>query len=82
MFIGGGIKMKQTTVAVQCEEEKVAAAKMYMKQKGLNFEEEVKKSIEVLYSRHVPVVVRDFIDMRSNMTLEVIGQKTGNRREG
>jgi len=74
--------MKQTTVSVQCEEEKVAAARMYMNQKGLSLEKEMQKAMEVLYSRHVPVVVRDFIDMRSKMTVEVIGQKNGNRKEG
>ncbi len=66
--------MKQTTVAVQWEEEKVAATRMYMKQKNLNFEEELKKAMEVLYSRNVPLVVRDFIDMRTKATIEVIGE--------
>ena len=46
------------------DDEKLSAVKLYMSQRDLNFTEELKKSVDSLYSKYVPANVREFIDMR------------------
>ena len=52
-----------------------------MKQKNLNLEEELAKAMETIYTRNVPASVREFIDMRTGVTIEVTGQKQTGRKE-
>lgn len=47
------------------DSEKLSAAKLYMAQKDLSFEEEMEKAADALYSKHVPANVREFIDLRA-----------------
>ena len=55
--------MKKTVVHVPFDEEKLSAARLYMAQKELSFEEEMEKAAEMLYGRYVPAGVREFIEM-------------------
>ena len=59
--------MKKATVHIYLDEEKLAAAKLYMGQKELSFEEEMIKAAEALYGKYVPANVREFIDLRSEL---------------
>ena len=64
--------MKKATVHIPFEEEKLAAVRLYMEQKGLAFEDEMIGAAEALYGKHVPANVREFIGMRS--TVEDLGK--------
>lgn len=55
--------MKKTTITITFDEDKLAAAKLYMEQKELEFDEEMVKAAEALYQKYVPTNVREFIDM-------------------
>lgn len=55
--------MKKITVSVPYDAEKLSAAKLYMAQKDLSFEEEMEKAADALYSKHVPAGVREFIEL-------------------
>lgn len=55
--------MKKTVVHVPFDEEKLSAARLYMAQKELSFEEEMEKAAETLYGKYVPAGVREFIEM-------------------
>ena len=55
--------MKKAMVNVPFDEEKLAAARLYMEQKDLSFEEEMEKAAEALYGKYVPAGVREFIEM-------------------
>lgn len=57
--------MKNTTIAVNFDEEKLTAARLYLAQKNLSAEEELGKALEALYQKYVPGNVREFIEMRS-----------------
>lgn len=49
------------------DSEKLSAAKLYMAQKDLSFEEEMEKAADALYSKYVPANVREFIDLRAGL---------------
>ena len=59
--------MKKAMVNVPFDEEKLSAAKLYMGQKELSFEEEMAKAAEALYGKYVPANVREFINLRSEL---------------
>ena len=67
--------MKKTNITVSYDEEKTIAIRLYMEHKKLKLEEELEKAMDSLYTRNVPVGVRDFIDMKSGVVVETIGQK-------
>ena len=48
--------------------EKLSAIKLYMSQRDLDFKDELEKSVDTMYSKYVPANVREFIDMKSNVT--------------
>ena len=56
--------LRKINVTFSYDDEKLSAIKMYMEQKDLNFSEEIVKAVEGMYSKYVPLTVRDFIDMR------------------
>ena len=51
--------MKKAMVNVPFDEEKLAAARLYMEQKDLSFEEEMIRAAEALYGKYVPANVRE-----------------------
>lgn len=57
--------MKKTQITISFDEEKTAALKLYLEQKGMKVEDELAKSVETLYMKTVPAGVRDFIELRS-----------------
>lgn len=57
--------MKKANISLSFDEEKLAALRLYMEQKDLQLEDELVKSIETFYGKHVPANVREFIEMRS-----------------
>ena len=56
--------MKKETISFSYSEEKVAALRLYLEQKGQNFETELTSAIDNLYAKVVPSNVRNFIDLR------------------
>ena len=57
--------MKKTTLTLSYDEEKLNALKLYLEQKNTQVEDELISALEVLYQKHVPSGVREYIDMRS-----------------
>lgn len=57
--------MKKTTFNISFNEDKASALVLYLSQKGATVEMELEKALDTLYSKTVPVGVRDFIDMKS-----------------
>ena len=55
--------MKKTIVNVSFEDQKLFAAKLYMEQKRLSFEDEMSKAADALYGKYVPANVREFLEM-------------------
>ena len=59
--------MKKTTFNISFDEDKASALVLYLSQKGTTAEAELEKALDTLYSKTVPVGVRDFIDMKSGI---------------
>lgn len=59
--------MKKTTFNISFDENKASALVLYLSQKGTSAEAELEKALDTLYSKTVPVGVRDFIDMKSGI---------------
>lgn len=57
--------MKKTTISISYDEEKLNAMKLYLGQKGSSIDTEFTKSLDILYSKTVPLDVREFISMKS-----------------
>ena len=60
--------MKNATVTISYDEEKLSALRLYMEQKNLSVETELTQALENLYTKNVPANVRDFIDLRGSQT--------------
>ena len=59
--------MKKATITLSYDEEKLAALRLYLEQKGQTLEGELTVAVEILYAKIVPTNVRDFIDLRAGM---------------
>ena len=57
--------MKKATITISYDEEKLNALKLYLSQKGTTVEDELNKDMDALYTKSVPVGVREFIEMRT-----------------
>lgn len=74
--------MKKATITVTFDEEKTAALKLYLEQKGTSIEKEVTKSLETLFTKSVPAGVREFIALRSgNDSESSVGKGKKKQRE-
>lgn len=62
--------MKKISVSFQYDDEKLNTLKMYLKDKKLDFNSELEKYVDSLYTKHVPMQVRDFIKMKSGEPIE------------
>ncbi len=60
--------MKNTTITIPYNDEKVAALRLYLGQKNLNVEDELTVAVDSLYTKTVPSNVREFIDLRASTT--------------
>lgn len=54
--------MKQITISIQFDEEKLKALKRFTKKKNVDFTKELEECVERLYLKYVPVAVRDYIE--------------------
>ncbi len=54
--------MKQETISISVDAEKLRATKKYMEKKELSIEQELADALKKLYEKHVPATVRDYID--------------------
>lgn len=68
--------MKKITITISYDEEKISALKLYLGQKDTSAEDELTKALDVLYSKSVPAVVREFIEMRSGAVNTTATAKT------
>ena len=57
--------MKKMSISVSYDEEKLSTLRLYIKQKGIQVEEELIKSLDTLYAKNVPAGVREFFNLRS-----------------
>ena len=54
--------MKETTIQIKTEFEKVNAIRICMNGKGGSFEQELAEYVDTLYKKYVPQAVREFIE--------------------
>lgn len=59
--------MKQTTITIKYEEEKLNALKQYMEKKDANLEEKLGDVLGKLYEKYVPQAVREYIESRESV---------------
>lgn len=67
--------MKKTSISISLESEKLSVLKLYMKQKSISLEDELVQASEALYTKYVPVNVREFIGLRSEIKTPTEGKK-------
>lgn len=58
--------MKKSTITLSYDEERLNALKIYLGKKNSNIENELVQSLETLYVKTVPSVVREFIELNSD----------------
>ena len=54
--------MKQETISISVDAEKLRATKKYMEKKELSIDKALADALQKLYEKHVPATVRDYID--------------------
>lgn len=59
--------MKKDSITLPYDEEKLAALRLYLEQKGQSVEQEMVSAVDALYAKAVPGNVREFLDLRSGM---------------
>lgn len=57
--------MKKVTVSISFDEEKLSTLRMYLNLKDMQLEQELEKALDSLYTKTVPPVVREFLDMKA-----------------
>ena len=67
--------MKNTTIHVSFDEEKLSALNLYLGLKNLTVEGELQAALNQLYQRHVPSQVQNFISMRNDGSPEPVVPK-------
>lgn len=64
--------MKNINITVPYDEEKLGALKLYLEQRGTKVEDELVKSLDVLFAKNVPANVREFINLREGSSESII----------
>lgn len=59
--------MKNETISIKFSAEKLSALKIYLNQKDTSVEAELEKVLDGMYVKTVPAMVRDYIEIRSQM---------------
>lgn len=59
--------MKNSTVSVSFEDEKLAAIRRYMQKKNADLEDELSAQLEKLYQKYVPATVQEYIAERDTV---------------
>ena len=62
--------MEKTAVTVSFDKEKTLALQIYLGQKNTTLDIELSKTMDSLYSKVVPNLVRDFIQKKEEMTMK------------
>lgn len=62
--------MKKDSITIPYDEEKLAALRLYLEQKGQSVEQEMASAVDALYAKAVPGNVREFLDLRSGMEVK------------
>ena len=65
--------MKKITISFNYDEEKLSAVKMFISQKDTDLDAELEGFMDSLYKKHVPLGVREYIEM--------IDEQTGREKE-
>ncbi len=71
--------MRKATLNITFDEEKYSTMKLYLDQRGVCIEDELVKHLESLYTKTVPPVVREYLDLRAGKVVEqapVKGRRT------
>ncbi len=61
--------MKKISVSFQYDDEKIATLKMYLADKKTDLNSELEKYIDGLYTKHVPLQVREYLMKKSGETI-------------
>ena len=62
--------MKKDSITIPYDEEKLAALRLYLEQKGQSVEQEMVSAVDALYTKAVPGNVREFLNLRSGMEVK------------
>ena len=62
--------MKQATLQIKFDEEKLNAIKQYMGKKDADLQRELDDVMQKLYEKHVPAPVREYIESRYSRVQE------------
>lgn len=58
--------MKNSTVSLSFDEEKLSAVRRYMQKKNTHLEKELTVQLEKLYQKYVPATVQEYISARDS----------------
>ena len=67
--------MKKDSIIIPYDEEKLAALRLYLGQKGQSVEQEMVSAVDALYTKAVPGNVREFLDLRSGMEVKSVERR-------
>ena len=56
--------MKKSSITLGYDEERLSAARLYLKRRGLTLEEKMAAHLDRLYEKYVPLGVREYIGER------------------
>lgn len=82
------MKKEKATITLTYDEERLTALRLYLAEKKAQVEDELTKSLDVLYGKTVPQNVRHYLALRSGETpipsprMQAPGQREGVRRDG
>ena len=62
--------MKKDSITIPYDEEKLAALRLYLGQKGQSVEQEMVSAVDALYTTAVPSTGREFLYLRSGMEVK------------
>jgi hypothetical protein len=62
------VLMKNSTVTISYDEEKLAALRLFLTQKDLDLDKELIGFLAGLFKRHVPQNVRDYLELKDCVT--------------
>ena len=75
--------MKNEKITIEFDDEKLDALNVYLNEKELVLENELVDTVQKLYEKHVPVMVRSFIERdRNKQTLVKKRSKKDESSEG
>ena len=56
--------MKKAVITISYDEEKLDALQMYLEEKGIDLDKELIKTIDTLYTKNVPLAVKEYLDKK------------------